>query len=135
MKAQKKSPSRNWQDVKCYTHIGWNVRYVFYMVHHYHVSLVFPIRPTSQDSFSSTLHFSIDEQDVDVYKTTVRENIQAWFNQLKFAECPDWLVILVETADSKKNNKILPRTTVLDKIKNDFGGKTTERYTQQAKKK
>jgi len=34
----------------------------------------------------------------------------------------------VESADSKKNNKILPRTTVLDKIKNDFGGKTAERY-------
>jgi hypothetical protein len=57
----------------------------------------------------------------------VRENIQAWFTQVKQVECSDWLIILVETSDSKKSNKILPRTTVLDKVKNDFGGKTTER--------
>jgi hypothetical protein len=66
-------------------------------------------------------------QDVDTYKASVRENIQAWFTQIKLVECSDWLIILVETSDSKKSNKILPRTTVLDKVKNDFGGKTTER--------
>ncbi len=68
------------------------------------------------------------EQDVDTYKASVRENIQAWFTQIKQVEHSDWLIILVETSDSKKSNKILPRTTVLDKVKNDFGGKTTERY-------
>lgn len=66
-------------------------------------------------------------QDVDTYKASVRENIQTWFTQVKQVECSDWLIILVETSDSKKSNKILPRTTVLDKVKNDFGGKTTER--------
>ena len=66
-------------------------------------------------------------QDVETYKASVRENIQAWFTQIKLVECSDWLIILVETSDSKKSNKILPRTTVLDKVKNDFGGKTTER--------
>jgi hypothetical protein len=73
-----------------------------------------------------TLHL-LSLQDVDSYKANIRECIQTWFTQLKQAECPDWLIILVETSDSKKSNKILPRTTVLDKIKNDFGGKTTER--------
>lgn len=58
----------------------------------------------------------------------MRENIQAWFAHLKSIEFQDWLIILVETPESKKSNKILPRTTVLDKIKNDFGGKTPERF-------
>lgn len=69
----------------------------------------------------------IECSDVDTYKSNVRENIQAWFSHLKSIEFQDWLIILVETPESKKSNKILPRTTVLDKIKNDFGGKTPER--------
>ena len=32
-----------------------------------------------------------------------------------------------ETLDSRKGNKLLPRTTVLDKLKQDLGGKTLER--------
>ncbi|EFX70597.1 hypothetical protein DAPPUDRAFT_309387 [Daphnia pulex] len=79
-------------------------------------------------SGSQVLHtYWVECPDVDTYKASVRENIQAWFTQVKQVECSDWLIILVETSDSKKSNKILPRTTVLDKVKNDFGGKTTER--------
>ncbi|MCL4122755.1 UNVERIFIED_CONTAM: hypothetical protein GTU68_009205, partial [Idotea baltica] len=37
------------------------------------------------------------------------------------------MVVLVETPDTKKSNKLIPRTTVLDKLKNDFGGKQSER--------
>ena len=57
----------------------------------------------------------------------MKDSIGAWFNQLKLMEFQDWLVILVENSDSRKANKLLPRTTVLDKVKSDFGGKTPER--------
>lgn len=75
------------------------------------------------------IYVSLIKQDVDTYKANVRESIQTWFTQIKQVECSDWLIVLVETSDSKKSNKILPRTTVLDKVKNDFGGKTTERLS------
>ena len=67
---------------------------------------------------------------MDTYKANIKDSIQSWFTSLKETEFQDWLIVLVETAESKKGNKILPRTTVLDKIKSDFGGKTVERYLQ-----
>ena len=39
----------------------------------------------------------------------------------------DWMIILVETPEGKKGNKFPLRTTVLDKLKQDIGGKTPER--------
>ncbi|KAB7502745.1 Trafficking protein particle complex subunit 10 [Armadillidium nasatum] len=66
-------------------------------------------------------------QDVETYKANVRESLQTWLHQLKQHGRSDWMVILVETPDTKKTNKLLPRTTVLDKLKSDFGGKQTER--------
>jgi len=35
--------------------------------------------------------------------------------------------VIVEPADTKKTNKLLPRTSVLDKLKTDVGGKQPER--------
>uniref|UniRef100_A0A0P6GFC0 Trafficking protein particle complex subunit n=1 Tax=Daphnia magna TaxID=35525 RepID=A0A0P6GFC0_9CRUS len=79
-------------------------------------------------SGAEVLHtYWVECQDIDTYKANVRESIQTWFTQIKQVECSDWLIILVENSDSKKSKQILPRTTVLDKVKNDFGGKTTER--------
>lgn len=37
------------------------------------------------------------------------------------------MIVLVETYDIKKANKLLPRTTVLDKIRNDFAAKNGDR--------
>jgi trafficking protein particle complex subunit 10 len=39
----------------------------------------------------------------------------------------DWMIVLVETYDIRKTNKLLPRTTVLDKIRNDFASKNGDR--------
>lgn len=36
------------------------------------------------------------------------------------------MIVLVETYDIRKTNKLLPRTTVLDKIKGEFSVKQTE---------
>ncbi|XP_076035164.1 SIDL trafficking protein particle complex subunit 10 isoform X2 [Oratosquilla oratoria] len=71
--------------------------------------------------------FWTDCSDIEAYKNNVKESIQAWLTQLRFYGVTDWMVVLVETPDTKKGNKLLPRTTVLDKIKNDFGGKQAER--------
>ncbi|XP_023939099.2 trafficking protein particle complex subunit 10 [Bicyclus anynana] len=64
--------------------------------------------------------------DVEYYKTTLREDIEVWIKHLEKNNITDWMIVLVETYDIRKTNKLLPRTTVLDKIKGDFAAKQTE---------
>ncbi|KAI8437513.1 hypothetical protein MSG28_011825 [Choristoneura fumiferana] len=64
--------------------------------------------------------------DIEYYKTTLREDIEIWFKELEKKGITDWMIIQVETYDIRKTNKLLPRTTVLDKIKGDFAVKQTE---------
>lgn len=66
-------------------------------------------------------------QDIESYKTTTKDDIEAWFKILTKYNITDWLIVLVETYDIRKTNKLLPRTTVLDKIRNDFGSKHGDR--------
>ncbi|KAL1131835.1 hypothetical protein AAG570_011446 [Ranatra chinensis] len=65
--------------------------------------------------------------DVETYKNTVRDDIDAWMKVLLEANISDWMIVLVETYDFRKTNKLLPRTTVLDKIRSDFGAKHADR--------
>ena len=55
--------------------------------------------------------------------------MQNWLTTLKKCGNPhDWIVVLVEAPDSRKvSNKLLPRTSVLDKLKTDVGTKHAER--------
>lgn len=62
-----------------------------------------------------------------MYKTTVREEIEAWLKILGQHNIQDWMIVLVETYDIKKSNKLLPRTTVLDKIRSEFASKHGDR--------
>ncbi|XP_051165899.1 trafficking protein particle complex subunit 10 [Leptopilina boulardi] len=64
--------------------------------------------------------------DVDVYKSSVKDDIDKWLKTLG-NNFQDWMIVIVETYDIKKSNKLLPRTTVLDKIRNDFGSKHGDR--------
>lgn len=66
-------------------------------------------------------------KDVDVYKTSLREDIDTWLKTLAKAGIQDWMIVLVENYDIKKSNKLLPRTTVLDKIRSDFASKHGDR--------
>lgn len=60
--------------------------------------------------------------DVDAYKTTIKEEIDGWLRTLQsHGGITDWMILLVETVDSKKTKNLLPRTTVLDKMRLDFG--------------
>jgi len=67
--------------------------------------------------------------DVDLYRQTVKEDIINWLAMLrKTSSFTDWMIILVETPEGRKVSTKFPlRATVLDKLKQDIGGKTPER--------
>lgn len=58
-----------------------------------------------------------------MYKSSVKEDIENWLKELSSKEINDWLIVVVENFDGKRTNKLLPRTTVLDKIRADFAPK------------
>ncbi|XP_021791141.1 trafficking protein particle complex subunit 10 isoform X8 [Papio anubis] len=66
--------------------------------------------------------------DTEVYKATVKDDLTKWQNVLKAHSSVDWLIVIVEN-DAKKKNKtnILPRTSIVDKIRNDFCNKQSDR--------
>ncbi|ROI15598.1 Trafficking protein particle complex subunit 10 [Anabarilius grahami] len=66
--------------------------------------------------------------DTEVYKASVKEDMQRWQGVLRLHGSVDWLIVVVES-DNKKKNKtnILPRTSIVDKIRNDFCNKQSDR--------
>lgn len=67
--------------------------------------------------------FWTDCPDVDTYKSSVREAINCWMQKIKDKNIPDWFIIHVDQTEVKKGinkTKLLPRSSVLDKIKSDF---------------
>ncbi|XP_018595482.1 trafficking protein particle complex subunit 10 isoform X2 [Scleropages formosus] len=66
--------------------------------------------------------------DTEVYKASVKEDIVRWQSLLRLHSTTDWLIVVVES-DTKKKNKtnILPRTSIVDKIRNDFCNKQSDR--------
>ncbi|XP_055975198.1 trafficking protein particle complex subunit 10 isoform X1 [Sorex fumeus] len=66
--------------------------------------------------------------DTEVYKATVKDDLTKWQNVLRAHSSVDWLIVVVEN-DAKKKNKtnILPRTSLVDKIRNDFCNKQSDR--------
>ncbi|ALC47741.1 SIDL [Drosophila busckii] len=74
------------------------------------------------------LHIFVTEcNDVDTYKATIREEIDTWLKLLASYGVSDWMILLVETLDMRKTKNLLPRTTVLDKMRLDFGSKNDDR--------
>ena len=66
--------------------------------------------------------------DIDTYKNSTKDEVQNWLTILKKCGVPhDWMVVLVEAPERKMSNKLLPRTSVLDKLKTDVGTKNAER--------
>lgn len=65
--------------------------------------------------------------DLDVYKLNVKDDIDSWLKTLGQYGIQDWMIVIVETYDIKKTNKLIPRTTVLDKIRSDFAAKHGDR--------
>ncbi|XP_058451471.1 trafficking protein particle complex subunit 10 [Malaya genurostris] len=74
------------------------------------------------------LHLYVTEcNDVEAYRASVKEEIDQWLKTLNNYNVTDWMIVLVETLDIKKSKNILPRTTVLDKIRLDFASKNGDR--------
>lgn len=74
------------------------------------------------------LHLYVTEcNDIDTYKSNVKEDIDNWLKMLITYGITDWMILVVETFDVKKTKNILPRTTVLDKIRTDFASKNGDR--------
>ncbi|XP_043928436.1 trafficking protein particle complex subunit 10 isoform X2 [Protopterus annectens] len=73
--------------------------------------------------------FWTDCCDTELYKSSVKDDITKWQNILKIYNTVDWLIVVVVETDSKKKNKtnILPRTSIVDKIRNDFCNKQSDR--------
>lgn len=67
-------------------------------------------------------------QDVEVYKSTIRDDIEMWMRVLTQYNLMDWMIVVVETYDFRKSNKLIPRSTVYDKIRSDYGAKHADRY-------
>ncbi|XP_066584764.1 trafficking protein particle complex subunit 10 isoform X2 [Prorops nasuta] len=65
--------------------------------------------------------------DIDAYKTVVKDDIEAWLKILVSHHIQDWMIVIVETCDTKKSTKLLSRATVIDKVKNDFASKNGDR--------
>ncbi|XP_053659885.1 trafficking protein particle complex subunit 10 [Anopheles marshallii] len=74
------------------------------------------------------LHIYVTEcSDIEAYRASVKEEIDQWLKVLNNYNVTDWMILLVETLDMKKSKNILPRTTVLDKIRLDFASKNGDR--------
>lgn len=74
------------------------------------------------------LHLYITEcNDVDTYKSTVKEDVDNWLKILISYGICDWMILVVETVDIKKTKNILTRTTVLDRIRTDLASKNGDR--------
>ncbi|XP_060535184.1 trafficking protein particle complex subunit 10 [Cylas formicarius] len=65
--------------------------------------------------------------DTDAYKINVKEDIENWLKELTSREIQDWLVVVVENYDGKRAKQLIPRTTVLDKIRAEFAPKQGDR--------
>lgn len=73
------------------------------------------------------LFFSLLHQDLDGYKQWVREDMAEWQAALKARNIPDWLIVVVIPDESKVKSKILPRSSVIDKVRSDFCSKQPDR--------
>lgn len=64
-----------------------------------------------------------DCSDVDLYKNTTKDEINSWVLKLKDRGITDWFIVHIDNSDNRKGinkSKLLPRSSVLDKIRNDF---------------
>jgi trafficking protein particle complex subunit 10 len=66
-------------------------------------------------------------QDIETYKAGLKDELDSWLKQLNALSVTDWMILIVETIDIKKTKNILPRQSVIDKIRIDFASKNADR--------
>lgn len=64
----------------------------------------------------------------------MKEDVSRWQSSLRSHGSADWLIIVVDGGDARKKNKsnILPRSSIVDKIRGDFCNKQNDRSAQRA---
>ncbi|XP_077392454.1 trafficking protein particle complex subunit 10 isoform X2 [Festucalex cinctus] len=67
--------------------------------------------------------------DTEVYRSSVKDDVSRWQSSLRSHGSADWLIIVVDGGDARKKNKsnILPRSSIVDKIRGDFCNKQNDR--------
>lgn len=75
----------------------------------------------------SLIKFLFILKDLETYKQSVKDEISEWIAALKAKNIPDWLIVVVTGDESKVKAKLLPRSSVIDKVRNDFCGKYHDR--------
>uniref|UniRef100_A0A3Q2YNA7 Trafficking protein particle complex subunit 10 n=1 Tax=Hippocampus comes TaxID=109280 RepID=A0A3Q2YNA7_HIPCM len=67
--------------------------------------------------------------DSEAYRSSVKEDVSRWQSSLRSHGSADWLIIVVDGGDARKKNKsnILPRSSIVDKIRGDFCNKQNDR--------
>ncbi|CRK92532.1 CLUMA_CG006080, isoform A, partial [Clunio marinus] len=71
--------------------------------------------------------FCAECNDIETYKAVLKDEIDSWLKNLASYGITDWMILIVETIDIKKTKNILPRQSVLDKIRMDFASKNADR--------
>ncbi|KAH8021264.1 hypothetical protein HPB51_013939 [Rhipicephalus microplus] len=76
--------------------------------------------------------YCTDCNDLEAYRSRVRDEIIEWMSQLKEAGIYDWMLVAVEPTDARRANKakLLSRATVYDRMRADFPSKTFDRCVQ-----
>lgn len=76
--------------------------------------------------------YCTDCNDLEAYRSRVRDDIIDWMAQLKEAAVYDWMLVAVDPADARRANKakLLSRATVFDRMRADFPSKTFDRCVQ-----
>ncbi|XP_064606870.1 trafficking protein particle complex subunit 10-like [Liolophura sinensis] len=72
-------------------------------------------------------HIYWTDCDMESYKQVVREEMMEWQAALKAKNIPDWLIVVVVNDESKLKTKLLPRSSVIDKVRSDFCNKQQDR--------
>lgn len=68
---------------------------------------------------------------MESYKQVVREEMMEWQAALKAKNIPDWLIVVVVNDESKLKTKLLPRSSVIDKVRSDFCNKQQDRLVER----
>ncbi|XP_025097786.1 LOW QUALITY PROTEIN: trafficking protein particle complex subunit 10-like [Pomacea canaliculata] len=72
-------------------------------------------------------HIYWTDCDLDTYKQSVKDELMEWHAALRAKNIPDWLIVVVIPDESKIKSKLLPRSSVADKVRSDFCSKQPER--------
>ncbi|KAG0228740.1 hypothetical protein BGW41_003351 [Actinomortierella wolfii] len=73
--------------------------------------------------------YFVNCEDTEVYRTTVRQQIRDWLQNITSKKNQEWLIVHISSQEVRNATKFL-RSSVLDRIKADFNTGKRDRVTQ-----